>query len=175
MVAPDRTNIKKEGRYTMMRLLNNKKNVKTVSIIVGVLFVISVGALAYTQMAGHGGSNAISNIGVIDMQRIVESNPNLVQDAQQEYATYNEELQKEFNEKSANLDEAGKAKLSDELRQKLQDKQQTIQDNLKKRVDEASKTVADGKGLSVVLSRESVLFGGTDITEQVSKKLSETK
>ena len=47
----------------MMRLLNNKKNVKTVSIIVGVLFVISVGALAYTQMAGHGGSNAISNIG----------------------------------------------------------------------------------------------------------------
>lgn len=102
----------------MMRLLNNKKNVKTVSIIVGVLFVISVGALAYTQMAGHGGSNAISNIGVIDMQRIVESNPNLVQDAQQEYAAYNEELQKEFNEKSANLDEAGKAKLSDELRQK---------------------------------------------------------
>ena len=172
MVTPDRTNIKKEGRYTMMRLLNNKKNVKTVSIIVGVLFVISVGALAYTQMAGHGGSNAISNIGVIDMQRIVESNPNLVQDAQQ---AYNEELQKEFNEKSANLDEAGKAKLSDELRQKLQDKQQTIQDNLKKRVDEASKTVADGKGLSVVLSRESVLFGGTAITEQVSKKLAETK
>ena len=42
-------------------------------------------------------------------------------------------------------------------------------------MDEASKTVADGKGLSVVLSRESVLFGGTDITEQVSKKLSETK
>ena len=103
----------------MMRLLNNKKNVKTVSIIVGVLFVISVGALAYTQMAGHGGSSAISNIGVIDMQRIVESNPNLVQDAQQEYAAYNEELQKEFNEKSANLDEAGKAKLSDELRQKI--------------------------------------------------------
>ena len=44
----------------MMRLLNNKKNVKTVSIIVGILFVISVGALAYTQMAGHGGSNAVS-------------------------------------------------------------------------------------------------------------------
>ncbi|WP_126938975.1 OmpH family outer membrane protein [Veillonella sp. VA142] len=159
----------------MMRLLNNKKNVKTVSIIVGILFVISVGALAYTQMAGYGGSNAVSNIGVIDMQRIVESNPNLVQDAQQEYATYNEELQKEFNEKSANLDEAGKAKLSDELRQKMQEKQQTIQDNLKKRVDEASKAVADAKGLSVVLSRESVLFGGTDITEQVSKKLTETK
>ena len=84
-------------------------------------------------------------------------------------------MKKEFNEKSANLDEAGKAKLSDELRQKMQEKQQTIQDNLKKRVDEASKTVADGKGLSVVLSRESVLFGGTDITEQVSKKLAETK
>lgn len=159
----------------MMRLLNNKKNVKTVSIIVGVLFVISVGALAYTQMAGHGTSNSISNIGVIDMQRIVESNPDLVQDAQKEYAAYNEDLQKEFNEKSANLDEAAKAKLSDELRQKMQDKQQTIQDNLKKRVDEASKAVADAKGLSVVLSRESVLFGGTDITEQVSKKLTETK
>ena len=152
----------------MMRLLNNKKNVKTVSIIVGVLFVISVGALAYTQMAGHGGSGAVSNIGVIDMQRVVESNPNLVQDAQKEMAAYNEELQKEFNEKSANLDDEGKAKLSDELRQKLQE-------NLKKRVDEASKAVADGKGLSVVMTRDSVLFGGTDVTEQVSKKLSETK
>ena len=159
----------------MMRLLNNKKNVKTVSIIVGVLFVISVGALAYTQMVGHGGSGAVSNIGVIDMQRVVESNPNLVQDAQKEMAAYNEELQKEFNEKSANLDDEGKAKLSDELRQKLQDKQQSIQENLKKRVDEASKAVADGKGLSVVMTRDSVLFGGTDVTEQVSKKLSETK
>ena len=57
----------------------------------------------------------------------------------------------------------------------MQEKQQTIQDNMKKRVDEASKAVADAKGLSVVLSRESVLFGGTDITEQVSKKLTETK
>ena len=159
----------------MMRLLNNKKNVKTVSIIVGVLFVISVGALAYTQMAGHGGSGAVSNIGVIDMQRVVESNPNLVQDAQKEMAAYNEELQKEFNEKSANLDDEGKAKLSDELRQKLQDKQQSIQEDLKKRVDEASKAVADGKGLSVVMTRDSVLFGGTDVPEQVSKKLSETK
>ena len=36
---------------------------------------------------------------------------------------------------------------------------------------EAAKSVGDAKGLSVVLPKEAVLYGGVDITDQVLKKL----
>ena len=36
---------------------------------------------------------------------------------------------------------------------------------------EAAKAVGDGKGLSVVMSKDTVLYGGVDITDQVLKKL----
>ena len=38
-------------------------------------------------------------------------------------------------------------------------------------VMEAAKAVGDGKGLSVVMSKDTVLYGGVDITDQVLKKL----
>ena len=36
---------------------------------------------------------------------------------------------------------------------------------------EAAKAVGDAKGLSVVMTKDTVLYGGVDITDQVLKKL----
>ena len=36
---------------------------------------------------------------------------------------------------------------------------------------EVAKSVGDAKGLSVVLPKDAVLYGGVDITDQVLKKL----
>lgn len=35
----------------MMRMMNNKANVKIFSIVIATVFIIGIGALAYTQMA----------------------------------------------------------------------------------------------------------------------------
>ena len=54
----------------MMRMMNNKKNVKIFSIVIAAIFIIGIGALAYTQMATPG-TSAASNVGVIDMPAVV--------------------------------------------------------------------------------------------------------
>ena len=41
-----------------------------------------------------------------------------------------------------------------------------------KQIEDAVKAVADAKGLSVVLNKDTVVYGGTDITQDVIKKLS---
>ena len=41
----------------MMRMMNNKANVKIFSIVIAAIFIIGIGALAYTQMATPTGSS----------------------------------------------------------------------------------------------------------------------
>ena len=53
----------------MMRMMNNKANVKIFSIVIAAIFIIGIGALAYTQMATPTGSSGNSTIGVIDYNK----------------------------------------------------------------------------------------------------------
>ena len=50
-------------------------------------------------------------------------------------------------------------------------KDQEIAKSVQDKAMEAAKAVGDGKGLSVVMSKDTVLYGGVDITDQVLKKL----
>ncbi len=60
----------------MMRMMNNKANVKIFSIVIAAIFIIGIGALAYTQMATPTGSSGNSTIGVIDTSRMMsQDNP----------------------------------------------------------------------------------------------------
>ena len=155
----------------MMRLLNNKANVKTVSIIVAVLFILGVGALAYTQMASPAMSAGVSNIGVVDMNRVMTPDSPVLAKASEEMQAYTKQLDEEFASKSPSLDDQGKQKLMDELREKALEKRKEIQEGVNKQIADAAKSVGDAKGLTAVLDHNAVLFGGVDITEQVAKKL----
>ena len=53
----------------------------------------------------------------------------------------------------------------------LQKKEQTLLTGIQGKVDEAVKQTAEAKGLSVVLAKEAVVYGGQDITDDVIKKL----
>lgn len=159
----------------MMRLLNNKKNVKTVSSIVAFLFVVGVGALAYTQMATPAMASGNSNIGVVDTQQVLPPGSPILTKASEEMNQFQETLRKELEAKEATLDEEGKAQLGQEFQSKMLEKRQQINEGIQKQVSDAAKAVGEAKGLSVVMERGAVLYGGVDITEQVTKKLSEAK
>ena len=51
-------------------------------------------------------------------------------------------------------------------------KRQDLLDPVQKKIEDAVKSVAEAKGLSVVLVKDSVIYGGQDITQDVVKKLS---
>ena len=156
----------------MMRMMNNKANVKIFSIVIATVFIIGIGALAYTQMATPSGNGGASTIGVIDTSRMMSQDNPLFVSAAQEFMSYQSQLQQETQAKiDAAQDDATKQKLVEEMRQNLAKKDQEIAKSIQDKAMEAAKAVGDGKGLSVVMSKDTVLYGGVDITDQVLKKL----
>lgn len=157
----------------MMRLINNQQNKKFVSLFVAVIFLLGIGAIAYTQMATPTmASDTDSNIGVIDTTKVLNAASPAVIAANKELDDYKKQLSDEFNTKSANMDDNQKAALASEYQGKVQDKMMEIQKKIQSQVSDASKAVADAKGLSIVMDKRTVLYGGVDITDQVQRKLS---
>lgn len=156
----------------MMRMMNNKANVKIFSIVIAAIFIIGIGALAYTQMATPSGNSGNSTIGVIDTSRMMSQDNPIYISAAQEYMSYQSQLQQETQAKiDAAQDDATKQKLAEEARQNLAKKDQEIAKSVQDKAMEAAKAVGDAKGLSVVMTKDTVLYGGVDITDQVLKKL----
>ena len=148
-----------------------KKHVKIISVLVALIFIGSVVALALTQ-SGSGIASAASSskVGVVDYRQLLSQHPKLqeVNNQMQQAVT---EAQKEFETKSASMGEQEKADYYNQTQERLQVKQQELFDPIQKSVDEAVKKVAETKGLSVVLDKSTVVYGGQDITNDVVSRL----
>ena len=156
----------------MMRMMNNKANVKIFSIVIAAIFIVGIGALAYTQMASPSSNSGTSTIGVIDTSRMLSQDNPIYISAAQEYMSYQSQFQQETQAKiDAAQDDATKQKIAEEARQNLAKKDQEIAKFVQDKAMEAAKAVGDAKGLSVVMTKDTVLYGGVDITDQVLKKL----
>ena len=105
---------------------------------------------------------------------IVSQSPDLnsVNDAMQKEIA---EAQKEFNEKSKSMNEDEKRKYYTQLQERLQNKQKELMDPVMKKIEATIKKIADKKGLSVVVEKSTVVFGGVDITDEVAKALQTAK
>lgn len=149
-----------------------KTQVKVISIIIALVFVGSVVAIALTQ-SGSGIASAAgsSNVGVVDYRQIMGQHPEL-QNANNQMQDAVTSAQKEFEEKSAGMNDQEKADYYQQTQVRLQQKQQELIEPIQKSVDDTVKSVADAKGLTVVLDKSTVVYGGQDITQDVIKKLS---
>ena len=160
----------------MMEKLRNP--VKTISLIVAAIFVIGCFTLAMTA-GGFGSSVASaagseSAIGVVDFQVLVSQYPKLEQ-LNTELEKAKKDARTEFDEKSKNMNEDEKERYYRQLQERLQVKIQELDAMLKKDMEEAIKKVADKKGLKVVVDKATVIYGGTDITDEVAKSLQAAK
>ena len=152
-----------------------KTQVKIVSIIVALVFFGSVVALALTQSSsGIASAASSSNVGVIDYRQVMNQHPDAAAaNTQMEEAI--EAAKKDFEEKSANLSDQEKGEYYQQTQRRLQQKQQELLDPLQKSLEDAVKSVSEAKGLSVVIDKNAVVYGGQDITQDVLKKLSSKK
>jgi outer membrane protein len=161
-----------------MEKLRNPKNVKTISLIVAAIFVIGCFTLAMTA-GGFGSSVASaagneSAIGVVDYSVLVSQYPKLEQlNAEMEKAK--NEARAEFDSKSQNMNDEQKEAYYRQLQDRLQVKFKDLDDTLRKDIDAVIKKVADKKGLKVVVEKSTVVYGGTDITDEVAKALQSAK
>lgn len=149
-----------------------KTQVKVVCVLIAVVFIGSVVALALSQSSQMGIASAAGNgnVGVVDYRQF--SNIPDVANVETEMQKASAEAQKEFNEKSANMSDQEKNDYYQQTMQRLQQQRQDLLDPVQKKIDDAVKDVADKKGISVVLVKDTVIYGGTDITADVVKQLS---
>jgi len=148
-----------------------KKQIKIVSIVIAVIFVGSVVALALTQTGNIASAASSSSVGVIDIQQVMASHPGR-DDANKQIQTLQEEVEKEFNEKSAGMNDQEKADYAQQCQERVRKKYAELLETLMATVETATKKVADKKGIAVVLEKTAVVYGGQDITQDVIAEIS---
>ena len=161
----------KEGRnFSMLQV--GKKQVKIFSIIIALVFVGSVAAIGVSQMGAmtSTASAASTSIGVIDYREAMNQSPDLAAANEQMQAAV-EQAKADFESKSADMDDNAKAEYYQQTQQRLQAKQQELIEPITKKIDDQVKAVAEAKGLSVVIDKNAVVYGGQDITQDVIRKL----
>ncbi|MBP3812192.1 MAG: OmpH family outer membrane protein [Acidaminococcaceae bacterium] len=158
----------------MMEKLRNPKNVKTISLIVAAIFVIGCFTLAMSAGGfGSGVASAASSesaIGVVNYQVLVSQSPRLEgvrEDMQKAIA----DTRRDFDSKSANMNDEEKERYYKQLQEHLGNKEKELMDPLLEEINATIKKVADKKGLKVVVDKSTVVYGGTDITDEVAKAL----
>lgn len=148
-----------------------KKQVRIVSVLIAVIFIGSVVALALTQTGNVASAASSSSVGVVDVQQVMAAHPD-VQGLQGQMETTVNEIRKEFEEKSAGMNDQEKAEFYVQCQQRIAQKQEELLAPIENSVEVAIKAVADKKGLAVVVNKAAVVYGGQDITQDVIAQLS---
>ena len=161
----------------MMQKLRNPKNVKMVSLFVAAIFILGCFALSVTQSGfGRVASAAASEsaIGVVNYQMLVAQSPDL-QNVRNAMKSEIDSAQKDFDEKSKSMNDSEKQRYYVQLQERIANKEKELMEPVLKKVEEQIKKVAGKKGLSVVVDKSTVIFGGVDITDEVAKSLQSGK
>ncbi len=148
-----------------------KKHVKFISIAIALMFIGSVVAIALTQTgSGIASAAASANVGKVNYQQIGSQHPDIQKVRGQIEAAYNE-IRKDFEDKAAGMSDQEKSDYFQQCQQRFAQKQLELMEPITKSIDAAIKKVADSKGLSVVIDDTVVIYGGTDITQNVISQL----
>ena len=147
-----------------------KKQVKIVSILIAVIFIGSVVAIALTQTGNIASAASSSNVGVVEYDQIMVHHPDM-KSIDDQMKTAVEEIKKEFDEKSASMNDQEKQDYYVQCQERIFQRREELLAPLVQSIDTAIKTVADKRGLSVVLAKAAVVYGGQDITQEVIAQL----
>lgn len=159
-----------KGFFIVLKV--SKKQIKIVSLSIALFFILGIVGVAVSQNStSHAASApAASNVGKVNADQLVAQHPDMAK-AQETYNAEVEQAKKEFDAKTASMNDKEKQDYYNQVQQRLANRQQELITPIIDKVNAAIKAVADAKGLSVVVDAGIVIYGGTDITEEVSKKL----
>lgn len=147
-----------------------KKQVKIVSILIAVIFIGSVVAIALTQTGNIASAASSSTVGVVEYDQIMLQHPDM-KSLDDQLKTAIDEIKKEFDEKSANMNDQEKQDYYIQCQERILQRREELLAPVINSVDAAIKAVADKRGLSVVLAKAAVVYGGQDITQEVIAQL----
>ncbi len=153
---------------------------KFFSLLAGSLFVVSTAAPVNAQVIAKA-----PVVGVVDRDKIITSY-NKAQSAAEELKRSEDKVQRLIEESNKQYEEAKTAKkppaeleglqkrlqvqIDDEVK-KVQGRAQSLETQLENDIDSAIKAEAATRKVDVVILKQAVLLGGTDLTDAVVKRL----
>ncbi len=131
--------------------------------------VVLVGVVAGITNWSISRADKVASVGYVDMARLSKDFPDIKasRDVLEKETT---KLQGEYDKASASLSKDEKVKLFQEYQTKLDAKKESMLAKAFEKVNQTISEVAKEQGLSMVLDKQVVLFGGKDITSEVLKK-----
>ena len=147
-----------------------KKQVKIISVIIAAVFIFSIVALGVSQyQSGMAGASS-SNVGIVDYSQLISQHPGM-QAAREKYEEAAKQVQDEFSQKAGSMTPEQQQQFIEQKQKEMQDKQKELLDPIRTSIETQVQSVADSRGINVVLDKNNVLYGGQDITQEVLQKL----
>ncbi len=144
-------------------------NATMVGIAVAVIVVLAAAGYLATQSGLALGQSAA--IGYVDMQRALDAHPGKAS-AEAALRDYAQAQIADAQAKMKSMTAAQRQDLQRQVDQDIFKKRAELLGGLDKDIRDAIQKVAKQQGVSIVLSREVVLYGGVDLTDQVVKAVS---
>lgn len=157
----------------MMKKLADKKTVKLISLTIAAVFILSVFGMAFTQSGFSGVASAAaadSAVGVVNYQLLVSQSPDM-QNVKTAMQQEQQSVAEEFKTKSASMSNEEKQSYYNQLQERLGNKQRELLEPVYKKIDAAIEKTAKKKGLTIVVDKGFVVYGGVDITGEVGSSL----
>lgn len=109
-------------------------------------------------------------IGYVDMQKALEGHPRKAA-SERALQEFFQAKQREFQERSRGLSAVQRQELDRQLQQQFLTRREELFGGLDRELRQAVEKVAADRGVSIVLDRTVVLYGGTDLTDAVVAQL----
>jgi outer membrane protein len=148
---------------------------RKVVVAIGVIVVVAVaGVLLWPRVTPVLGQSLPLaqpfSIGYVDMPRALDSHPRRAS-SERALQEFFQAKQREFQERSRNMTAFQRQELDRQLQQQIVEKRNELLGGLDREIRSAVERAAQEAGMSVVLDRAVVLYGGTDLTDAVITKI----
>lgn len=111
--------------------------------------------------------NEEKKIGKIDLNRVIQESPK-AQQYQQQLDERGAEIQDKYKAISdEELSDEEKLEMQKEAAQEFVQAKKELEDQLNAEIEKAIKQISDEKNLSIVLVKQTVQYGGIDVTQEV--------
>lgn len=135
-----------------------------------ILFVFMAIGILLCAMGTVQAAPAAASVGYVDYLYLINHHPD-TSGANEALKAERDQDKQQYDEKSAALSDPDKQALAKQLNQQVEQKRQELLKPIAEKINAAIKEVADEKGLSIVISKNNVIYGGVDITADVLQKI----
>jgi outer membrane protein len=145
-----------------------KWNAKTIGIAAAAIVIVA--ALGFVVARSGPALGQSFTIGYVDMVRAVEAHPRKAS-AEGALKDYAQTQIADAQLRAKGLSAGQQQDVQRQVQQQVLKKRQELIGGLEKDIRAAIEKIAKDQGISIVLSREVVLYGGVDLTDQVVKAI----